>query len=546
MGELFKNKKINSPLGILFQIPVFLIAIFGLYSLMEKFYYSLTDFNGLEKPVFIGLKNYFNLFKEAVVLKSFTNTVIMVFIVAALLILTAVLPAIFISRLKLPFGLVLMGAFSLISLCTMFPNPLKIFFSSDGYGTLNSILLSASLINKPIAFIQTNAMLLVVMVLWLYCLAPVFSITYIAARMKHSFLGSAIAVCLIPVFMYSGGGISTSIVGYPTGNYVADWLYTIFQDFLSVRYYIGLAYAILFTGLIMLVVWCVAVCVIVLGLWALCKNVNSNSKAFKVVGYIAFVAALPLLFSAFVFITLYFLKSLMPLEELLVFPPHLLPQRPTLQNFYDLIKLTSNASVPSLRNIINSLFVVPLFIMPACLFVALPSGIGFGLFKAFKHQKLLLLCFIPFLFAFGYLTYSRLGIIDTYIVYMLDFLSSFEFIIAVFLVYLAVKLVFYNRKPRISGILLGILFVLTSFNAIGVIRGVWYNGNGAIYNEHLKVWSMMSAFISAGGIARSGVAAANDILMLFATFTAVIIPIILALILYALYRKNTKNLIKNQ
>ena len=68
--------------------------------------------------------------------------------------------------------------------------------------------------------------------------------------------------------------------------------------------------------------------------------------------------------------------------------------------------------------------------------------------------------------------------------------------------------------------------MLTSFNAIGVIRGVWYNGNGAIHNAHLKGWSMMSALISAGGIARSGVAAANDILMLFATFTAVIIPII--------------------
>lgn len=546
MGELFKNKKINSPFGILFQIPVFIIAVFGLYEIMQKFYLSFTKFNMLENPSFVGFKNYLSIFKEEVILKCLGNTVIMVFIVAVLLILTAVLPAIFISRLKLPFGLAVMGAFSFISLCTIFPNPLKIFFSSDSYGTLNSILLSAPLINEPIAFIQTHAMLLVVMVLWLYCLAPVFSITYIAARMKHSFLGSAIAVCLIPVFMYSGGGIAANIVGYPTGNYVADWLYTIFRDYLSVRYDIGLAYAILFTGLIMLAVWCIAVCVMALGLWALCKNVNSNSSAFKVVGYIAFASALPLFFAVLVFITLYFLKALMPLEELLVFPPHILPQRPTLQNVYDLIKLSSNTSTSYLRYIINSLFVIPLFIMPVCLFIALPSGIGFGLFKAFKHQKLLLLCFIPFLFAFGYLTYSRLGILNTYMVYIFEFLSSFEFIIAVFLVYLTVKLVFYDRKPRISGILLGILFMLTSFNALGVIRGVWYTGSNAIYSEHLKGWSMLSALISAGGISRSGVAAANDILMLFATFAAVIIPIILALILYALYRKNTKNLIKNQ
>ncbi|MBO5211058.1 MAG: hypothetical protein J6B80_03915 [Clostridia bacterium] len=546
MGELFKNKKINSPIGIFFQIPVFIIAAFGLYELIEKIYFSLTQFNMLEPPSFVGFKNYLSIFKDEVILKCLGNTVIMVFIVAALLFLTAVLPAIFTARLKLPFGLVVMGAFSFISLCTMFPNSLKIFFSSDSYGTLNSILLSASLINEPILFIQTYATLFVVTVLWLHCLAPVFSITYIAARMKHSFLGSAIAVCLIPVFMYNGGGIATSIVDYPTNNYTADWLYTIFQDFLTTRHDMGLAYAILSTGLIMLVVWCVAVCVLALGLWALFKNINSNSSAFKVIGYIAFVTALPLFFLAFAFVTMYFLKALMPIEELFTFPPSIFPKRPTLQNFYDLITLMSNSAVPFLRHIINSLFVVPLLILPVCLFVALPSGIGFGLFKAFKHQKLLLLCFIPFLFAFGYLTYSRLGIIDTYTVYMLDFLSSFEFIIAVFLVYLTVKLVFYDRKPRISGILLGILFVLTSFSAIGVIRGLWYNSNGAIYNEHLKIWPYMSTVISSGGMARCGVAAANDILMLFATVTAVIIPIILAVILYVLYRKNTKNLTKIQ
>lgn len=31
MSEVFKNRKINSPFGIFFQIPVFIVAIFGLY-----------------------------------------------------------------------------------------------------------------------------------------------------------------------------------------------------------------------------------------------------------------------------------------------------------------------------------------------------------------------------------------------------------------------------------------------------------------------------------------------------------------------------------
>ena len=158
-------------------------------------------------------------------------------------------------------------------------------FSGDSYGLLNSWLLSNSIINEPIIFPQTHARMLAIFVLWLYCLAPVFSITYIAARMKHSFLGSAIAVCLIPVLMYSGGGIVTGIIGSPSTNYSADWLYTIFQDYLMVRFDVGFAYAILIIGLIMLIGWCVLVCSVAFGFWTLCKNrknfcytINSNSK----------------------------------------------------------------------------------------------------------------------------------------------------------------------------------------------------------------------------------------------------------------------------
>ncbi len=544
MSEVFKNRKISSPFGIFFQIPVFIIAIFGLYNLMEKIFYSLTRFNMLEKPTFIGFENYSSIFKDDVIQKSLGNTVQMVCIVAVLLIFTAVLPAIFTARLKLPFGLGVMCAFSLISVCIMLPNFFNMFFSGDSYGMLNSWLLSKSIINEPIIFKQSHAMLLAVIVLWLYCLAPVFSITYIAAKMKHSFLGTAIAVCLIPVLMYSGGGIVTGIIGSPSTNYSADWLYTIFQDYLMVRFDVGFAYAILIIGLIMLIGWCVLVCSVAFGFWTLCKNINSNSMTFKVLAFINFAIALQLFVLVLIFIILYLSKAFMPLDELLAFPS-LMPKRPTLQNFSDLGELASGSWAPFSCYLSNSLFVVPLMIMPVCFSVVLPSGVGFGLFKAFNKQKLLSLCFIPFLFVSGYITFSKLGIINSYSVYMFKFLSSFELLIAIFLVYLAVKLVFYNRKPRISGILLGSFFVLSSFYAIGAIRGIWYSsGSGGIYDENLKLWRDISAYISSGGIARCGVAAANDMLMLLATIAVVIIPLILLITLYLLYRRNANDMTK--
>ncbi len=543
MSEVFKNRKINSPFGIFFQIPVFIVAIFGLYNLMEKVFYSLTKFNMLEKPTFVGLENYSSIFKDEVIRKCLGNTVFMVCVVVLLLIFTAVLPAIFTARLKLPFGLGVMCAFSLISVCAMLPNFFNMLFSNDSYGILNSWLLSKSIINEPIIFKQSHATLLAVIALWLYCLAPVFSITYILTRMKHSFLGTAIAVCLIPVLMYSGGGIVTGIIGFPSKNYTADWLYTIFNDYLLMRYEAGFAYAILIIGLIMLIGWCVLVCSVAFGFWTLCKNINSNSMTFKMLGFITFAIALQLFVLVLIFIIMYLSKAFMPLDELLAFPS-LVPKRPTLQNFSDLGESTSNFGVSTSRYLVNSLVAVPLKIISVCFLVVLPSGVGFGLFKAFNKQKLLSLCFIPFLFVSGYITFSKFGIINSYSVYMFKFLSSFELLIAVFLVYLGVKLVFYNRKPRISGILLGSFFVLSSFYAIGAIRGIWYSGGGCIYDEKLKIWSDISAYISSGGIARCGVAAANDILMLLATITVVIIPLILLLTLYLLYRRNTNNLKK--
>ncbi len=539
MNEVIKIKKISTSLGVLFQIPVFIISTFGLYNLTEKILYSLTKYNMLEKPSFVGFENYSSIFENEVIQKCLGNTVVMVCIVAALLMLTAVLPAVFTARLKLRFGLGIMCAFSLISVCAMLPNFFNTLFSGDAYGMLNSWLLSKSIINEPILFKQSHAALLAVIALWLYCLTPVFSITYIAARMKHSFLGTAIAVCLTPVIMFSGGDIVTGIVGYPSVNYSADWLYTVFQDYLTVRFDVGFAYAILIIGIIMFIGWCVLVCSVAFGLWALCKNIKPNYMALKVIGFITFATALQLFVLVLIFVIMYLSKAFMPLNELFA-SPNIMPRNPTLQNFYDLTEFTSNSWIPFSRYFSNSLLAVPLMIMPVCFSLILPSGVGFGLFKSFEKQRLLLLCFIPFLFVSGYVTFSELGIINSYFIYLFEFLSSFELLIAVLLVYLAVKLVFYNRKPRKSGILLGIFFVLSSFYAIGAIRGIWYSNGSGIYNEKLKIWGDISEYLSSGGIARCGVAAANDILMLLATIAVVIIPAVLLLTLYLLYQKNSK------
>lgn len=51
--------------GLLYILPWLLgLLIFQLYPFLSSFYYSLTDYNMIESPTFVGLKNYINIFTD--------------------------------------------------------------------------------------------------------------------------------------------------------------------------------------------------------------------------------------------------------------------------------------------------------------------------------------------------------------------------------------------------------------------------------------------------------------------------------------------------
>ena len=61
--------------GLYFVLPtVIFFAIFFLYPIVSGIYYSLTEFTLLRPPVFIGLQNYIDLFKDRLFLKSISVT----------------------------------------------------------------------------------------------------------------------------------------------------------------------------------------------------------------------------------------------------------------------------------------------------------------------------------------------------------------------------------------------------------------------------------------------------------------------------------------
>lgn len=69
------KKKKEAIAGYLFAMPWFIgFTVFLGWPLIQSFYYSLCDFSVLTPPVFIGLKNYLELFKDELFWQSLYNT----------------------------------------------------------------------------------------------------------------------------------------------------------------------------------------------------------------------------------------------------------------------------------------------------------------------------------------------------------------------------------------------------------------------------------------------------------------------------------------
>lgn len=69
------SKMKNNIWGWLFVLPsLAILLVFVAYPIVRSFYLSLTNYNVLKPPTFIGLKNYISAFKDPFVLASFKNT----------------------------------------------------------------------------------------------------------------------------------------------------------------------------------------------------------------------------------------------------------------------------------------------------------------------------------------------------------------------------------------------------------------------------------------------------------------------------------------
>ena len=222
-----------------------------------------------------------------------------------------------------------------------------------------------------------------------------------------------------------------------------------------------------------------------------------------------------------------------PYDELLVFPPRLIPNNPTLKNFRDMFSILSSSYVPFLRFIFNSIFVTA---AGTAGHIIISSMCAYPLAKKRFPGRNVIFNMIVFSLMFSatasvisnYIIMSSLHWIDTYYSLIIPaFGSSLGlYLMKQFMEQLPDSLIEAARMdgasqwkifwqivmPNVKGAWLTLLMLS--------VQSLWGMGaNNYIYKEQLKTLPYALGQIMSGGIARAGVGAAVSLLMLIVPVT---------------------------
>ena len=247
---------------------------------------SFTDFNAIQKPSFVGLKNYVDLFlqDEVFIEHVIPNTIIFAVIVGPGGYLLSFVLAWLLSQItRIPRTIMALIIYSpsMTAGATM-TVIWKVLFSGDQLGYINNILLKLGIITEPIIFLQSSKYLLPVMIivaLWssmgigfLSMLAGLLNIDpslYEAAQidgvrnrfqevfyitipsMKPQMLFGAI-MAIVNAFKQSAIGVQLS-GSNPTPNYAGQLMVNHISDYGFTRYEMGYACAV--SVVLLIIIW---------------------------------------------------------------------------------------------------------------------------------------------------------------------------------------------------------------------------------------------------------------------------------------------------
>lgn len=252
----------------------------------------------------------------------------------------------------------------------------------------------------------------------------------------------------------------------------------------------------------------------------------TRSKAGNVVYFLFLVLAglftlLPLIYSV--------VTSFKPLDEIMIFPPHFFVRRPVLTNYTALPSLLESLRVPISRYIFNSLFVS---VVATVGHILIASMAAFVLSKSKIKGRMAFFLIVQFSLLYNtytlaipqYIIFSKMNMINTYLVYILPYLPS---ALGVFLMkqYIdesipdalleAAKIDGAGHFRTFRHIVLPNVKPAWMTLALFAFRDMWsLQPQGVIFDENLKTLPSVMSQIINGGIARSGSAMAATVILM--------------------------------
>lgn len=223
------------------------------------------------------------------------------------------------------------------------------------------------------------------------------------------------------------------------------------------------------------------------------------------------------------------IQSVKPMEELFAFPPRLLVQNPTFENYRKLFQLTGNLWVPFSRYVFNSVFVA---VAGTAGYVLVASMAAYALaFGDFPGAKLFngivvqaLLFNVTVLSVSQYVIIARANLMNTYWAIILPVMATplGLFLMRQFMVQMIPKSML--EAARIDGagvfkifwrVIMPIVKPAWLTLIIFGFQSLWSDGgNRYVYEEQFKALPTVLKQISGGGMARAGIAAAAAVVLM--------------------------------
>ena len=250
------------------------------------------------------------------------------------------------------------------------------------------------------------------------------------------------------------------------------------------------------------------------------RSHGGNLLAFILIIFLGCFTALPFVYAVG--------NAFKPLNELWIFPPKLLPQKPTLTNFFDLFGLLGNSWVPMSRYLFNTVFITVVGTLGQVVFA---SMCAYPLAKhPFPgHKFIFKLIFYSLMYGGAvtgipsYLVMMKLHWVDTYWAMIIPAMgSSFGlYLMKQFMeqvnnsILEAAKIdgagewrIFWTVvMPQVKPAWLTLI--------VFSVQNLWNSNPGSfIFSEQLKTFPYAVSQIVSGGIARAGVGSAMTVVMM--------------------------------